>query len=362
MFSKIIRDEMAEQGEDGAITCTAPLLYGYRPADPVCCAYIVAAMRAFEHTGNKEIIKEAYPSYKAWNEYLKALCSKEDGIIYHSHYGDWAAPVAGCVAPENARSAVTPNEVMSTAFHYMIYKYLVSFAEILNNENEVETNLKEAKRVKEAFVKKFVDRSTGNVATGSMGCLTIALKTGILDKDVSVKTAELLHKELVSKNYSFTTGNINTKYMYDVLTEYGYAEDAWKLISKTDYPSLGFMLANGATSIWERFEDKENSQMNSHNHPMYGAAGSWLYEYVAGIRTPKHGFESFIINPCFPESLRFAEARVDTVKGDIIVSWTKKNGKINIFFSVPFGAKAKLILGGTEKEFYSGNYSVSVNY
>ena len=159
--------------------------------------------------------------------------------------------------------------------------------------------------------------------------------------------------EITSYTEEYT---LNTKYMYDVLTKYGYIEDAWKLISKTSYPSLGFMLANGATSIWERFEDKENSEMNSHDHPMYGAAGSWLYEGIAGIKKIDDGFSHFVIEPCFPENLRYAEAKVDTVKGDVYVYWTNKEGKQNLFVTVPFGCSATVKINGQEKVCGSGNH------
>ena len=361
MFPKIIRDEISEQSDDGAITCTAPFLYGYRPADPVCSAYIIAGIKSLLFTGNSEIVQEAFLSYKSWNKYLKGMCD-EEGILYHSHYGDWAAPVAGCVAEENARSAVTPPEVMSTAFHYFNYKLLAELAKLINEPDEVECNIKEAEVVKKAFLKKWVDEETGNVATGSMGCLTIALYTGIVEGELANKTARLLHEELVRKDYSLTTGNINTKYIYDVLTQYGYIDDAWKLITRLEYPSLGFMLANGATSIWERFEDKENSQMNSHNHPMYGAVGSWFYEYIAGIKPIEKGFDTFLIKPHFPKELRFVQACVDTVKGKVYVKWTKKNGKIDVCFDIPFGCEAVLNLCGKMENFKSGFYHRGLDY
>lgn len=361
MFPKIIRDEISEQSDEGAITCTAPFLYGYRPADPVCSAYIIAGIKSLLFTGNSEIVQEAFLSYKSWNKYLKGMCD-EEGILYHSHYGDWAAPVAGCVAEENARSAVTPSEVMSTAFHYFNYKLIAEIAKLINNQDEVKANLEEAENVKKAFLKKWVDEKSGNVSTGSMGCLTIALYTGIIEGELANKTARLLHEELVRKDYSLTTGNINTKYIYDVLTQYGYIDDAWKLITRLEYPSLGFMLANGATSIWERFEDKENSQMNSHNHPMYGAVGSWFYEYIAGIKPIEKGFDTFLIKPHFPKELRFVQACVDTVKGKVYIKWIKKGGKIEICFNVPFGCEAVLNLFGKMENFKSGFYHKCLYY
>lgn len=352
MFPKVIYDEMAEQSEDGEITCTAPFLYGYRPADPVCSAYIVAGMQAYYHTGNKEILKEAYPSYKAWCKYL--LTRREDGILTYSHYGDWAAPVAGCKSKEDPHSGVTPPEVMSTGFLYYNYTMLTQMATLLGEKSEVEQNRMLAEEIKERFCEKWVDKETGIVATGSMGCQTLALRFGLLDDVIGKKAAKYLHELLVQSDYSLTTGNLTTKYIYDVLTQNGYVEDAWKLITREEYPSLGYMISKGATSIWERFEDKENSQMNSHDHPMYGAVGAWFYEVLAGIKPIASGFEKFEICPHFPEKLNLIQACVDSVKGKIYVKWIRKENGIHLYFTVPFGTQAVVKVCGQEETFGSG--------
>jgi alpha-L-rhamnosidase len=131
-----------------------------------------------------------------------------------------------------------------------------------------------------------------------------------------------------------------------VLCDYGYVEDAWKLITREEYPSFGYMIQNEATTIWERFELRMSGRINSYNHPMYGAVGYWFYAYLAGIKPTKPGFAEVTIKPYFPEKLLSASASVKTVRGDLTVRWVKREGKTYLYVSVPFGMTARVHFAG----------------
>ncbi|MBO5257204.1 MAG: hypothetical protein J6C42_06910, partial [Clostridia bacterium] len=148
--------------------------------------------------------------------------------------------------------------------------------------------------------------------------------------------------------------NLCTRYMLDMLAKYGYIDDAWKLLTNETYPSFGYMIQHEATTIWERFELKKNPGMNSHNHPMYGAAGYFFYAYIAGIVPTAPGYEKVRIKPYFPTHLESAHAVVDTVKGDISVRWSKRYGKTRLFVDIPFGVTADVDFGGKTTTVGSG--------
>lgn len=124
---------------------------------------------------------------------------------------------------------------------------------------------------------------------------------GILPEDKRALAAERMHEAVAEAGYRITTGNLTTRYLMDMLAQYGYIEDAWKLITREKYPSWGFMLQNGATTVWERFEFKRGSGMNSHDHPMYGAVGEWFYRYLVEIKPGTDGWQSFCVQPYIPE-------------------------------------------------------------
>ncbi len=344
IFPKILQDIKNEQRAEGQFTCCAPFIYGGLPADPVCSSYLVAAKEALMHYGELGAVDEFFDGMAAWEDYL--LSRSPDGTVDYSYYGDWAAPAYACLSDEGAPSAVTPGVVMSTGYSYYNCKLLADFARRTGRSEAEAKYTEKAEYVRKAFLDKWFDPETGKVATGSMGCQAFALWLGILPAECEAKAAEVMRNDLVEKNYKFTTGNLNTRYLMDMLTKHGYIEDAWKVITSDEYPSFGFMFQNEATTIWERFEMKKNPGMNSHNHPMYGAVGYWFYAYLGGIIPTEPGFARVSIKPYFPEKLTSCHAVVDTVMGEISVRWSKRYGKLYLFIQTPFGVTADVDFDG----------------
>ena len=344
IFPKILQDIKNEQRAEGQFTCCAPFIYGGLPADPVCSSYLVAAKEALMHYGELGAVDEFFDGMAAWEDYL--LSRSPDGTVDYSYYGDWAAPAYACLSDEGAPSAVTPGVVMSTGYSYYNCKLLADFARRTGRTEAEAKYTEKAEYVRKAFLDKWFDPETGKVATGSMGCQAFALWLGILPAECEAKAAEVMRNDLVEKNYKFTTGNLNTRYLMDMLTKHGYIEDAWTVITSDEYPSFGFMFQNEATTIWERFEMKKNPGMNSHNHPMYGAVGYWFYAYLGGIIPTEPGFSRVSIKPYFPEKLFSCHAVVDTVMGEISVRWSKRYGKLYLFIQTPFGVTADVDFDG----------------
>ena len=357
LFRKILLDIVTEQDASGAIPDTAPYFGGSLPGDPVCSSFLVMALEALLHYGDTETVREYYPAFKRYNESLAALRT-EEGIIEFSHYGDWAGPDDFCTERfDGPHSAVTPSALMSTGFHYYNYMLLARFARVLGNEAESESMLAAAENVKRAFLKKWFNAEHGYVATGSQGAQAFALWLGILPKESEPLAAKRMNEAVKNIGYRLSTGNITTKYLLDMLAKHGYADTAWKLLSREEYPSWGYMIANGATTVWERFEHKFGSGMNSHNHPMYAAVGYFMYAHLLGIRPLSAGFSHFTVDPIYPEGLLFAEGRVDTPMGDIYVKWEKREECIYLSVVIPFGMTAEVALPEGKRVLSSGTYS-----
>ncbi len=357
IFPKIITDLADTQDADGAITCTAPRIYGERPADPVCSSFLIAALQAYRFTGNKQVIEDNYKYFEAWENCLKA--HSVDNIVQYSHYGDWAAPVYACVGGDKSIDAVqnlyTSGLFMSTGYYYYNARLLSQFAEILGRSEDAIKYATMAEDIKRAILDKWWDGESGKMAGGSQGAQSFALWLGIIPEDKRALAAKVLRDDLVERNYKFTTGNLCTRYLFDALTENGYVDEAWTLMTSEEYPSFGYMLQNEATTVWERFELKREIAMNSHCHPMYGAVGYWLYAYIAGIRFEKAREDTVVIRPYFPSKLTSASARVDTVKGEVAVHWMKRWGELSLTVTVPFGMKAEIHFDGKVTTVHSGS-------
>jgi alpha-L-rhamnosidase len=352
MFPKVIRDILDEQRSDGAITCTAPFVFGHQPADPVCSSFLVAGLETWMHTGNVDILAEAYEGFAGW---AHCLLAHSDGLIVnYSFYGDWAGPAYACDHPEGARSAVTPGEYMSTGYSYLNCVLLAKFADVLDKRDEAAEWRAKADAIRQAMLDKWYDPEQARMASGSQGCQSFALWLGLIPEGDAPRAAQVLRDDLAGSGYRLTTGNLCSRYILDVLAKYGFVDDAWALMTRQAYPSFGYMLQQEATTIWERFELKENPGMNSHNHPMYAAADYWFYAYIVGVQPAAPGWRDILVKPHMPSGLLSAQAVVDTVMGEVSVHWAKRYGGVHLHVDVPFGATATVDFGGQTHRVGSG--------
>jgi alpha-L-rhamnosidase len=147
-------------------------------------------------------------------------------------------------------------------------------------------------------------------------------------------------------DYHLTTGNLCTKYLLEALSRYGHADVAYRIAAQRSYPGWGYMLANGATTLWERWENMTGSEMNSHNHPMMGSVSSWFFKCLAGIDAAEKtsGFQEILIRPSFLESLSWAEAEYESLYGTIRSFWKRSDHVLELEVTVPVNAYATIHL------------------
>jgi alpha-L-rhamnosidase len=138
------------------------------------------------------------------------------------------------------------------------------------------------------------------------------------------------------------TGIIGTRYLLDVLSDNGYADLAFQLVTQTTYPGWGYMVKEGATTLWERWEYLTETGMNSQNHIMLGSVDAWFYRYLAGIQIDPAapGWKSFRIRPHVLGDLQFVSASVQTVRGLVASRWNKGHHSLEFHVTVPVNSQA----------------------
>ncbi|MBO4326901.1 MAG: family 78 glycoside hydrolase catalytic domain [Clostridia bacterium] len=372
MYPKVVDDICDAQDEAGRITCTAPFVIGSRPADPVCSSFLVAGYEYFARTGDVSFVSAHYDNWRRWEEFL--LSRSVNFIVDYSYYGDWAGPAISCNSMEDARSASTPGILMSTGFSYLNCVLLARFAGALGLTGDVGKWLNLSREIRSAFLARWFDADSGKVATGSQGCQTFALKLGLVPPECRAKAFDVLVRDVSDNGFKLTTGNLNSRYIFDVLTESGSVDAAMRILLDESYPGYGFMLENGATTIWERFELKKDPGMNSHNHPMYASVDRWFYAYILGIRADDSSLDpvncsksgsalksdlcgrSYVVKPYFPEGLLSAQGWFMTPAGKLSVRWRRSYGKTQLSVSVPFGAWCLIEAGPVNEHVGSGEH------
>lgn len=347
-YTKWLDDISDTQAADGTITDTAPFHWGFRPADPASAiSYLLIAFKSYEFYGNERIISQHYNGFKAWVNYL--LSRTEDGIVNYSYWGDWSPPekygIPGSIG-SGAVSKYTPGKLISTGYLYYCTRIISEIASILGNKKDKMFYQKIGRETAEAFNKVFWNEKVGGYGSNNQACNSFALYLGLVGERNKQRVLDNLVQDIISLNYHLSTGNLCTKYLLEVLTENGYSEVAYKLVNQETYPSWGYMLANGASTLWERWENKTGGEMNSHNHPMMGSVGSWFFKYILGILPDLDGpgFEKFMIKPYIFNELDFAEGEFNSVKGSIKVAWRKVSDSFSLELTIPENSTAKVFI------------------
>ncbi len=346
-YAKFLDDVRDTQAADGSITDTAPFRWGRRPADPVSASYLLLAWTLYEHYGDTRPMAKHFDGFKAWVDFLDGMA--KENILSYGSWGDWSPPVQFGVPGSigaGARSKDTPLELTSTGYLYYSMRLLARMAGVLGKKAEAERYEVRARAVEEAFNRRFWNEQTGGYGANNQAANSLALFLGVVPKERIPRVAANLANDVRKHDNHLTTGNLCTKYLLEMLTEHGHAGAAFDVASQETYPSWGFMLARGATTLWERWEHATGAQMNSHNHPMMGSVSSWFYKYLAGIRVDPRGpgFRRFIIRPYPVEGLTWARGEYQSPYGLIRCAWKREGSEFRMSVSAPPNSTATVFV------------------
>lgn len=374
LYDKWMGDIRDTQGEmTGAISDTAPFVrFGSRPADPVGAALLLVPWNVYCHYGNKKILEENYEAMKSWVTYL--IRNSNHYIVKHSTMGDWAAPIGDNDTQSigaGAVSMVTPTILVATGFLYYDCCILKKIAEVLGFSEDAAFYEAEAKNVQEAFEKKFYNEKKHCYAANSQAANTIPLYFGMVEDENKEEILENIVRDIVEKHKThLSTGNLCSRYIIEVLLLNGKEDLAYELLTQTTYPSWGYMIENGATTLWERWEKVTEEGpliwMASHNHPMYGSVGVCFHKYLAGIQADEAapGFENILIRPVIPEKMEEVKASLKTMRGFVQAGWKKRGKELIVEIVIPFNTTAQIQIpckAVVEANELSSTRSVKVN-
>lgn len=346
-FTKFLYDIADTQIEDGSFTDTAPYKYGARPADPVDASYLLLAWFLYQHYGDTRVIAEHFDGFKAWTDFLAS--KTKDGIMTYGYYGDWSQPKAYSM-PNSAVSKTTPRRLMSTGFLYYCSRLVSKMADILGREDDKSKYDALARRTAIAFNRKYFNSEVGAYGNNDESANSFALFLGLVPEKQVPRVVESLVKNVKAADVHLTTGNLCTKYLLEALTTHGRDDLAYEIVNQKTYPSWGFMLEKGATTLWERWEDLTGPGMNSHNHPMMGSVGAWFYKYLAGIKADPQsaGFKKIIIKPHRAGDLTWVRAEYTSMYGVIRSAWSLEGKRFQLNLTVPVNVTATVYIPASD--------------
>jgi alpha-L-rhamnosidase len=224
-----------------------------------------------------------------------------------------------------------------------------------------------AENVRAAFVQAFVD-ADGRIAGDTQTAYLLALDFDILPADLRDQASAHLLRKLDEAGGHLQTGFLGVKHLCPVLSDIGAPERAYDLLLCDTYPSWGFSIRHGATTIWERWDGWtpdngfQSVNMNSFNHYAYGSIGEWLYSRVAGIDWAEDdpGFATVLMRPQFDQRLGFVEASYDAPIGRIESAWRTEGTQVTWSIAVPANGKARIVLATSPTTLSAGDAPLPV--
>lgn len=352
-FKKWLHDLAADQGRDGCVPHVVPNIFDDMGGSSAWSdAAVICPWEIYRTYGDKKILEDQFDSMKAWIDWMRERSEngKRSGGF---HFGDWL----GLDSPEGSYKGATPEELIATAYYKYSTELFIKAAHALGRDVAEYENI--PAEAAAAFRREYMENGKVKNATQT-GCV-LALCFDITDDRAA--TATQLN-ELVKRAGHLETGFVGTPYLLHALSDNGYAETAYDLLLRREYPSWLYPISKGATTVWEHWDGIKpdgtmwSTDMNSFNHYAYGAVADWMYGAAAGINSDpdRPGFEHIIFRPVTDERLNFVRASIDTRRGTVASEWRRENGRIKYIFTVPEGCGASVIIGGEKHEVGAGTH------
>ena len=361
IYIKYLSDIVEAQEETGNVPMTAPFYWGF-DIDPVCSSFLEIARNSRRFCGKTSQLYQLYPAMLNWVRYMKSCCDA-DGILRQGGFvGDWCPPLCFNGEEESPQNKSVPHGLVSTALMYYAAKLLIEIAQYIDKKDDIAELEELLARSSSAFRTQFVS-DFGRLKIESQAAYSIAVYCGLFADKEACSAAERLAEIFAANNFKHTTGNICSKYLLDVLSQYGYIDHVMKLVASDTYPGWGYMLANNATTVWERWEKDDGKRLNSLNHPMHSAPCVWMFRHLAGIKLLPESVGANVVelSPEFPQTLDYVEAAFDSCAGKYSSKWQRKDGNILWDFTIPANCCANVRMAdGSFKKYFAGSYRISL--
>ncbi|MFF3884315.1 alpha-L-rhamnosidase [Streptomyces sp. NPDC001914] len=332
-LAKWLVDLRDGQTAEGAFTDVAPMVgtvgngvAGWGDAG------VTVPWSLYQAYGDRQVLADAWPSVRAWLGYLehhsKGLLRPADG------YGDWLN-----VSDE------TPKDVIATAYFAHSADLAARMATALGEDPAPWTGLFD--RVREAFRDAYVG-ADGKVRGDTQTAYVLALSMDLVPDALRTAAAGRLVDLIRARDWHLSTGFLGTPRLLPVLTDTGHTDVAYRLLLQRSFPSWGYQIDRGSTTMWERWDSIrpdggfQTPDMNSFNHYAYGSVGEWMYATVAGISPGGPGYREIVVRPRPGGGVTSARATFTSLYGPVSTRWRQRSDGFDLSCAVPANTTAEV--------------------
>ncbi|MCP5517187.1 MAG: family 78 glycoside hydrolase catalytic domain [Verrucomicrobiales bacterium] len=347
LYAKWLQDMDDAQRPDGSVPDVCPPywpIYSDNVTWPSSTVIIPDHLRLLY--ADRQVIDRHYPGMRRWMEHMAGFI--EDGLLARDSYGDW------CVPPEDPHlihsqdpARKTSPRILASAYYVHCCRLMADYAGMLNRPEDVRHYTERADEMEAAFNTQLYDAGAGYYDNGSQTSCVLPLAFGLAPAGERSRVfGHLLDKLTGESRRHVGTGLIGGQWLMRTLTRNGQADLAYALAANRTYPSWGYMIDQGATTIWELWNgNTADPAMNSGNHVMLvGDLVIWCFEDLAGIRPDPAapGFKRLVMAPVLAGDLEFVQASHHSPYGWVRSYWRRDGDRFDWRVEVPPNCTARL--------------------
>ncbi len=330
-FTKWVVDVVDSVNSEGLFGNQAPVFH--RHGSPAWAdAGIICPWTIYKVYGDTRLIDR---HYDAMARFIEA-CGKNGLGGLGNGPGDWLAV-----------DSKTRKDLISTAYFAYSTRLMAEMAEVVGKKEDAHKYQALFERIRSYFQQTFVGEN-GVIAANSQTAYCLALHFDLLTDAQREQAAVHLVDQIKAKDYHLSVGFVGVPILLPTLTEIGRSDLAYRLIQNKTYPSWGYSVEQGATTIWERWNSYtrehgiSKQRMNSFNHYAYGSCSEWMFYSMLGIDLDEAGFGTIKMKPEIGHGVTWAKGHYDSIRGRIGSDWKLEEGAFRWKVEVPANTTATL--------------------
>lgn len=363
-YTKWIRELMESQRPSGTFPGYAPypFQHGWDFGTAWCDAGVICPWTIWQSYGDTRIVERCWPFLVKFMDWRKATSTNFLGIVHGNDWGDWLS-----------FGGKTPLDYIDTCYFALSSKMMADMAQATGKTSEATAYREQFENIKKAFGQKYV-KPDGSLAVDTETAYALALFMDLIPADLRIQSGKILADKILSgetkEKSGMTTGFLGTRPLLPVLTSVGQNDLAVKHFQSHKFPSWGYEVEQGATTIWEHWDSytkahgfegedgKQNASMNSFAHYSFGAVCEWMLGQLAGIEQASPGFKQIIIHPHPPTPgsnpdhppINWVKAHYDSIHGRITSNWKRSAERFELETTIPANTTATVYLPAADSD------------
>ncbi|MFC1961282.1 family 78 glycoside hydrolase catalytic domain, partial [Chloroflexota bacterium] len=311
-------------------------------------AGIIIPWTMYQVYGDTRVIETYYEAMTAWMDYIAADNPNYLRIERCNHdFSDWLS-----------LGTTTPKALVATAYWAYCAQLMRQIATVIDRPENAQAYQELNEKIRASFIEEYLSPD-GILSGDTQTAYALALHFDLIPAELRPAAVQHLVAAIERADGHIATGFLGTPLLCPVLAENGHADIAYQLLLNETYPSWGYMIKHGATTMWERWDGWttetgfQDPDMNSFNHYAYGAIGEWLYRFAAGIDLDQQqagaaGYKHLHIRPYPDARLSFVKAGYNTIYGPVSSHWWLEGDQIHLKVTLPPNTTATVTIPAQE--------------